>query len=71
MTREQQETERALLISIASYLEARGWIKEGPFWKQANPKLCNLAGLKPALYHTWEALVETRASPLLFGGGLR
>jgi len=71
MNREQQDTERALLSAIDGYLQARGWVKEGPFWKQTNHNLCNLAGMKSALYRSCEALAETRASPMLFGGGLR
>lgn len=63
MNREQQETEKILLKAIADYLLARGWEKSGVFW--THPSIQH-GQLRP-----WDALCETRARPMFFGGGLR
>lgn len=63
MNREQQDTERALLSAIAAYLQARGWVKTGPFWTHDN--------IKHGRFRDWDALCETRSRPMFFGGGLR
>jgi hypothetical protein len=63
MNHEQQETEKVLLKSIADYLIARGWAKQGPFW--THPLI------QQARFRAWDALSETRSRPMFFGGGLR
>lgn len=67
MNHEQQETERVLLKAIADYLHARGWAKEGAFW--THPQIHEKGRFQR--FRPWDALSETRARPMFFGGGLR
>lgn len=63
MTREQQEATRELERAQDKWLRAYGWVRElGGRW--THPKA-------PAPCTYFDALVLTRAQPLIFGGARR
>jgi hypothetical protein len=68
VTREEQDTERALVRAEAEWLKARGWVLaqagSGPLMSGARFSHPDLRG--PVDYRMRDALALTRAEPLRF-----
>jgi hypothetical protein len=65
MTRAQQQATRELERAQETWLRAYGWIREGGRWK--HPQLDGRHGAKVAACSTLDAMILTRAQPLVFG----
>jgi hypothetical protein len=67
MTREQQQATRELERAQETWLRAYGWVREGLRW--THPQLDGRHGSKVPACSTFDAMMLTRAQPLVFGAG--
>jgi hypothetical protein len=67
MTREQQQATRELERAQENWLRAYGWVREGGGSRWTHPQLDGRYGTKVSACGTFDAMVLTRAQPLVFG----